>query len=139
MSLSLPRSPPAILSQPKSLNTTVNATAEFVTIIGNHCEEQVKVVITSPGQDPKHQEPTKISTLNESIPKEFTGLRLLVTFKMMNVNINDSETVIYFLAFNQSFYMTESNRVLLLVQGEMVDYFYMVRILYYTVHYEVTL
>ena len=87
------------------------------------------MVITSPGQDPKHQEPTKISTLNESIPKEFTGLRLLVTFKMMNVNINDNETVIYFLAFNQSLYMTESNRVLLLVQGKMVDYFYMGRIL----------
>ena len=80
------------------------------------------MVITSPGQDPEHQKPTKISTLNESIPKEFTGLRLLVTFKMMNVNINDNETVIYFLAFNQSLYMTESNKVLLLVQGETVDY-----------------
>lgn len=107
----------AIETQPRSLNTTAGSTARFVIITNPVCVN-AKVGIQPPGQNESLPDKDPTSLENITIPEEFIGWRLKITYAIPNLVFGDNETQVYFAAFSTVGAGVLSDKALLLVEGD---------------------
>ena len=101
-----------IEKQPESVNTTTGSDVKFTVITSLECRH-VKVFVNSETA----VDSTKVQEENITIPEQYIGWRLLITYTITTVNQSISGIEVLFRAYPDGT-VVNSNAALLLVQGK---------------------